>query len=339
MTKRNFIPQQMQRYHTPKQALRAMRSGNIGAIWQKRLPEETLRELERTLAKCAGYVKMMCGVSVNCAVTITKNAFDRISDLRSEEDYERDPWHPHPGYKGYAKSLFKQFDRELYTYFSSLLVPPLGEPRFFEIGDLPEKSRNIYKTHSITNREYFEFWRATGVLPFQKSRPLIGSLHNKFRLSLQSHGVPCPELTAWALVGASVLELAQETWQRAMRSVHEACDGLLTVEEVETVYRLFSPQRMSQAWQAAIKVLSPEADAYKLGELETRNIALGLNQLRELWISANMPFDATIAAVEDYSEDIFASRGQAKRAIRELMEMREDAIRDLEEQRKNCPSE
>lgn len=305
---------------------------------RRTLTTEQIKNLEHTIAQCAGFVKMMCGVSVNCALLITKDALDKIADVRAQSDYEMTPWHPHPNYKTYrVKGLFNQFEKEKRSYFSHLLCPPTGGVRFFDLKDMPEEARRKYKT--MTNREYFEFWKSTGAHAYLKSQPLIGSLHNKFRVSLLNHGVPYPELVAWGLVGASVLELAQETWQRAMRSVQEACDNLLILQDIERIYKPFSPQRMSIAWQCALKYLSPEADTYKLDDQETRNIALGLDQLRELWISTDLPFDATIQAVDDYSDDIFATKGYAKKAMRELAEMREDAIRDLEEQRKLCPTD
>ena len=302
---------------------------------RRTLTTEQIKNLEHTIAQCAGFVKMMCGVSVNCAVTIAKDALDKIADVRAASEYKEKPWNPHPNYKGRTKALFNQYENEKHNYYSYLLYPANGEVRFFDLKDMPEEARRKYKT--MTGREYFEFWKSTGAHAYLKSQPLIGSLHNKFRVSLTGHGVPRPELVAWGLVGASVLELAQETWQRAMRSVQEACDNLLILQDIERIYKPFSPQRMSIAWQRALKYLSPEADGYKLDDQETRNIALGLDQLRELWISTDLPFDATIQAVDDYSDDIFATKGYAKKAMRELAEMREDAIRDLEEQRKLCP--
>lgn len=305
---------------------------------RRTLTTEQIKNLERTIAQCAGFVKMMCGVSVNCAVTIAKNALDKIADVREASEYEGKPWTPHPNYKKYrVKGLFNQYENEKRNYYSYLLHPATGEVRFFDLKDMPEEARHKYKT--MTNREYFEFWKSTGAHAYLKSQPLIGSLHNKFRLSLLNHGVPYPELVAWGLVGASVLELAQETWQRSMRSVQEACENLLFIQDIERIYKPFSPQRMSLAWQRALKELSPEADTYKLDDQEERNIAYGLNQLRELWISTDLPFDATIQAVDDYSDDIFATKGYAKKAMRELAEMHEDAIRDLEEQRKLCPTD
>jgi hypothetical protein len=59
---------------------------------------------------------------------------------------------------------------------------------------------------------------------------------------------------------------------------------------------------------------------------------MGVQQLMELWISPDLPFDSTIKAVEDFSDDIFSTPGHAKKAIRELADMRNAAVKDLAQQ-------
>jgi hypothetical protein len=78
-------------------------------------------------------------------------------------------------------------------------------------------------------------------------------------------------------------------------------------------------------------LLAPECDAYKLDGDEEHNIAFGLAQLRELWTSPELNYDSTIRAVEDFDEDVFRTRGEAKKARRELTEMRNDTLQELEE--------
>jgi hypothetical protein len=78
-------------------------------------------------------------------------------------------------------------------------------------------------------------------------------------------------------------------------------------------------------------LMTKEVDDYKLDDDEERNIELGIEQLRELWISVDLPFNSTIAAVEDFDRDIFRTRGEAKKSIRELTEMREEARQDRED--------
>ena len=147
------------------------------------------------------------------------------------------------------------------------------------------------------------------------------------------HGVPCPDRTAWGLVGSSVLELAVETWERSMHSVHEAVP-VLPVKTINSIYAPFNMQQVATAWHKACRALAPETENYHLEETEEKNIAIGLNQLRELLISPDLPFDATIAAVEDYQDEIFRSTRQARKSIQELKEMRTAAIEDIEQQKR-----
>ncbi|MBQ8713028.1 MAG: hypothetical protein IJ551_09475 [Prevotella sp.] len=276
----------------------------------------TLDELEQRVAQCSGFVKLMTGVANNAAICIARDCHDQLKK--------------HPRYRQRVKQLFKAAIIDEYRrYRSNLTHPRQDTVCFFHLSDMPDETRRKYG--AVTDADYFEFWEGTGSLAYDKSRPLVGSLWNKFRKSMEAHDVPHADIVAWGLVGAAVLELAVTVWQRAMRSVHEACEGILTMEQVEKIYAPFCLLRLSAAWQRGLKELAPETATYDLDDDEERNVALGVEQLQELWVSADLPFDATIRAVEDYADDIFSTKGHAKKAIRELSEMRNNAVRELEE--------
>lgn len=291
------------------------------------LTAEEAEELNRTFSQCAGFVKMMAGVANGCALAVMRDALDRITDVRPKSDYLARPRQPHPNYRHRTKHLFRQAEQEADAYRRALLHPATGELRFFHMADMPEQTRKTYG--DITDSEYFELWEATGGGVYQECRPLITSLWNKYRLSLTAHQVPQPEMAAWGITAMTLLQLAVETWQRAMRSVHEAIDGRLSLQFVEQCYRPFSLQRVAQRWQQALETLSPETATYKLDSHEERNIALGINQLRERWVSPDLPFNATMQAVEDYDE-LFRTPGERKKALRQLAEMRTEAVADVE---------
>lgn len=279
----------------------------------------SFEELEQRVAQCAGFVKLMAGVANNAAIVIARDCHDKLKR--------------HPRYRQRAKQLFKAaVIGEYLRYRRNLTNPQPDAIRFFNLNDMSAETRRRYGL--ISDALYFDFWEGSGALAYRKSQPLIGSLWNKFRLSMLDHGVPSADLVAWGLVGAAVLELAVTVWQRTMRSVFEACEGILTMEQVEKVYAPFCLVRLSAAWQRALKELAPETATYTLNNTEERNVVLGVEQLMELWISADLPFDSTIQAVEDFSDEIFSTKGHAKKAIRELSKMRNDAIRELEEENK-----
>lgn len=300
----------------------------VGMATRRAVEKIDREQLELDVAKCSGFVKMMCGVANNCAIKIVDECRCKIADIRDEDDYKIRPKQPHPGYKHRAKKLFTQFFQEWHAMETNLLHPSAGETRFFHVGDMPPESLKHYGT--MTDAQYFEFWKGTGALAIVKSRPLVTSLQNKFRLSLEHHGVRSAQQTAWAMVGDAVLQLAVETWERTMRSCQEALP-MLELSFVERLWQPFSPKRPAETWRKAMLLMAPECDGYKLDAVEERNIALGLEQLRDLWISSDLAFDATIRAVEDYDEDIFRTRGEAKKSMRQLAEMRDDARREIEQ--------
>lgn len=160
--------------------------------------------------------------------------------------------------------------------------------------------------------------------------PLVTSLHNKYRKSLDRHGVAESELTAWAMTAYTMLELACDMWRGVMLSCHDAIPEV-EIEVLEGIWRPFQPQRPADSWRKAMLLMTKEVDDYKLDDDEERNIELGIEQLRELWMSVDLPFNSTIAAVEDFDRDIFRTRGEAKKSIRELTEMREEARQDRDD--------
>jgi hypothetical protein len=296
-------------------------TGSRNLLAQVRNPHGmTVEQLEQRVAQCAGFVKMMTGVANNAAIAIARDCHDKLRK--------------HPKYKHKVKQLFKTAIIDEYRHYRCNLKHPRPDMIcFFNLSDMPESARKKYG--AVTNDQYFEFWEGTGVLAYQKSQPLIGSLWNKFRLSMMRIGVSHPEIVAWGCVGASVLELSLFVWERVMRSTYEALDGVLTMDQVERIYRPFKMERVSLAWRKALQELAPELNHYTVDEAEERNVALGVEQLSQLWISTDLPFDATIAAVKDFADDIFSTKGHAKKAMAELKQMRNDAVRELEEQIKD----
>ena len=289
----------------------------------------TLADLEKMVAKCSGFVKMMTGVANNAALLIMVDCLNKIADVRDGDSYRQRPYSPHPRYRHAVKAAFNNALKEKQAYRRALLYPSGDAVRFFHMDDMPEAARKHYT--QLTDREYFEFWEGTGALAYQKSLPLVSSLWNKFRLSMQGHGVPHADLAAWGMVGTTVLELSESIYRRSLRSVFEACDGLIPTETLHRIYGPFSLKRVCNAWQHALDMLAPETKNYLLDDVEERNVALGVEQLQDLWTSPSISFDATIQAVEDFSDDIFATKGQAKKAIRSLSAIRDDAVREFEE--------
>ncbi len=112
----------------------------------------TVAEVERDIAQCSGFVKMMCGVANNCAYYVMMDALDHIRK--------------HPRYAD--KNIKRLFEGkpnsalDFYKRYRNRLRWPMGDDiRFFHIADLTEEARRKYGA-PITDEQYFEFWEATG---------------------------------------------------------------------------------------------------------------------------------------------------------------------------------
>lgn len=284
----------------------------------------TAEEIQESMYYCSGYIKMMMAAANNTALSTMYRCHDRIADIRSKESYRERPRCQHPMYRQHVKQLFMQAFRERDRYRQTLINPMPGNPRFFCVKDLTDEQQNIYG-NTLTDTQYFEFWEGSGSMIYQKSEPFIGSLWNKYRLSMLRHNVICPELTAWGLVGETVLELAVAVWQNVMTAAYEECQKIIPLADIQKVFQPFSLERISAAWNKALVAMVPATNSCQLDEVEERNIGLGIEQLMELWLAPEVPYDSLIKACEDYEEDVFASKGQAKKAIRELINARNEA--------------
>ena len=116
-------------------------------------------------------------------------------------------------------------------------------------------------------------------------------------------------------------------------------EGRLQPAFMEHIYKPFSLAKVADLWQQGLVALSPETATYKLTASEERNIELGVQQLREAWIDPAMPFESLMGAVEDYDEDVFRTRGEAKKALREIAEMRDQAVEDVRKIRQEAAKE
>ena len=297
------------------------------AVQPKQLTPEEQKALDLLVGQMSGFVKMMMGVADNCAITVMRHANDQIIDRRSEDSYKEQPRRAHHGYRLMAKKHLKEAMQEVTRWRTRLLYPAQGELRFFHVDDMPEEARRKYG--AMTDQEYFEFWMATGAGAYQKSLPLVRSLHYKFLRSMESHGVRAAAQTAWGLTALTILQLAVETFERSMRSVNEAMEGRLSADFMERIYRPFSLRRVCDLWQQGLVALSPETASYKLSSAEERNIELGVEQLRELWISPTTPFESLAGAVNDYDE-LFASKSVRRSVLSDINQMRMEAEKDVQ---------
>lgn len=267
----------------------------------------TCRSDDAVIVGCASMVKLYCGVANNAAWMVALEAFDHVKK--------------HRNYRFNVKRLYRRCFDEFRQYEHRLLHAQ--ENRLFHVADMDEKTRKRYG--NISDREYYDFWVSIGDICYQRTHPLVTSLWNKYRLSLLHHAVPEAAVLAWSMTAHACLMIASDVCECVTEA---AISGTwLTKSEAWRVFGQLSLSRVAQAWNVALQATDPSVDEYKLESTEFKNIVMGLNQLRESWLSAEMLYGCTRASAEEYGE-VFRTMGEQRKAMRELMELEEEVKND-----------
>lgn len=271
-------------------------------------------DIVRRMVNAAALVKLVCGVGNNAAWMVVLDAYCHAKKCRRFR----------ASIKGGNKVsyMFKRAITEWHDYERNLINAT--ENRMFCVADMSPEVRKRYDKN-ITDREYYDFWASVGGSAYQKTLPLLTSLWNKHRLSLQHHGVPDAEHVAWVLTASTTLELAAYLYRRA---INQCVNEMKIPRHIcERVFGQFDIRRVADAWYSAMMALSPGCE-YPLEDVEKRNIELGLTQLSDAWISPTILYESTMQSVEDYDE-VFATHGQQLKAIREIAEVKNITEKEL----------
>ena len=268
----------------------------------KTIPNHTQdrQQLVNAMAKAAGVVKLICGVANNVAWLVTLDAYDHAKQCKR--------------YRHEVKKAFKQAIAEWHAYENRLVHARVN--RMFHVADLAEVSRKQYG--DITDRQYYDFWASAGGPAYTKTKPLITSLVNKQRLSLEHHGVKDAEHIAWLLTASASMDIAHYLLEQTMKNV--ANDHHIPHNIVKEVFEQFSVAPQRKAWGRAVLLLEPMK--YTLEPIERRNIQMGLDQLAKEWTSPTLLYNSVLDSVEDY-EEVFRTPGYQAKAMRELTEIRD----------------
>ena len=283
-------------------------------------PTMTLEELERKMAASAATVKLICGVGNNAAWLVVLEAYGHAKQHRRFN----------PNIKGGKRvSWFFRRVMKLYHEYEHRLVDA-RKNRFFHMADMDEKTRRKYG-EGITDREYYDFWAAIGGPCYSKTHPLVTSLWNKYRLSLQHNDVVDADKVAWCMTGQAALELAVTMYDMALNECEKGYG--IPRSLLEYVFGQFSMKVIADEWFRAMMTLAPETEPIKPSELDEKNIDLGIRQLMEAWIDHDTLYASTADTVAEYDE-VFRTRGFQKKALREIAEVRQETQQEYEKELK-----
>lgn len=254
---------------------------------------------EQAAVKASALFKLSLGVSNNATFLLMLDAHDKAKEMQS--------------YRGKVKLAFKQVFDAFKAYENKLRFA--GKNRLFHVDDLTPKHRKKYG--DINDSQYFEYWQGYGYTAYHKTKPLVTSLQNKYRLSLVNHHHPDADAVAWVLTAQAALNMCVTLWNDAYeRSVE---DFGLQPSIAINVFSQMSLKDVAERWKRAMTMLVPDYD-YELDEVEDRNIELGLRQLIDAWADYETELQSLMDTVDDYSE-IFATEGHRKKEKREIGKM------------------
>lgn len=249
-------------------------------------------------------IKLVCGVGNNASWPVVLEALDHAKQCRRYNNQR-----VRHEFAAVLK-MYKRYERNL--IYSA-------HNRFFCIDYMSEDVRKRYK--NITDREYYEFWVGTGTYAYNKTRPLITSLWNKYRVSLVRHHIDEAEHKAWVMTANAVLQLACLLFEESIKDA--LVSSKLPKVVLHQVFGQFSFAALAKRWDDAMKMLAPELD-YPITETENKNIIIGIDQLSEAWLSSDILYRSLQTAVEDY-DDVFVNEAEHRKAAKDI----EDTIIEL----------
>lgn len=275
-------------------------------------------ELRRVAGAIAGLVKTVCGVANNAAWMACLEAYDKA------KSHPRFRKRSHGGKS--IKKLFKNAIEAHHAYERALLYG--GPPYFFRLNDLPPNARKQFG--DITDADYFDLWTAVGAKAYEKTRPFTTCLANKFRVSMERHGVEHADIIAWIITATTCLKIASRVFDSAMRSASKMVK--MTAGDLGKVFHPFSLDIVTKLWIEAELAIEPETDIDIEDPIEKKNLQMGILQIEEQWMNYGTLYGSAAEVFEQY-DDVWRTPGEQKKAISSVLRSQRDC--ELEDAKRN----
>lgn len=217
------------------------------------------------------------------------------------------------GYKRALRAL-KQYQRNL-IYAS--------DNRFFHVADMTGDTRNFY-AKDMTDEQYYDFWASFGFKAYQDNRPFLTCLVNKLYLAYKKGNVRHAEAAAWSMGAYMSMSVATECHADAVKVVANQWGGRLA--EWQRLFKAFDLSPVEKLWGDAHRDFFPELATLEFDDDEFQNINLSFNQWAERLVRGKTLINSRVATVNDFADDIFRTKGCAKKAIRELTDSKLNEI-------------
>ena len=272
-------------------------------ITMKLKPNIDLEQQATAATYASTLIKLTTGVCNNATYMLMLDAHDQAKKL--------------PNYKGAVKHAYKLAFEAWAKYEATLKYATKN--RMFSVDDMSDATRKKYG--DITDAQYFEFWQGFGYTAYTKTRPLITSLQNKYRLSLVRHNRPYAYEISWIMTAQAALELCGSIWNGGIDASVERYG--LRRDIAEHIFAQFKVTDVAQRWRRAMLLQAPYAPTEPLDAIETRNIEMGLLQLADAWSEGRLAVTSIHDTLDEYDE-LFRTQGELKKEKRELKQMLRD---------------
>lgn len=265
-------------------------------------PVQTLKQAQRT-------VKLFTGVGNNAAIGVMRDCHDRVKQHRRYNN-------------GSVKREFVRTFKEWERYLHRLRYEKGG---YFGMEKMTDAERKRYGDTDAD--KMLDMWQGMGAKLQAQTWPLVTSLWNKFRLSLEERHIADADAVAWSLSAQTALDIAEELYDMGIRDCRN--QGI-PPGIVRKVFSVFSMKRVADCWRRAMYMLEPITKEYDTAKFPERNVAFGLQQLVEAWTTPENILDSAIDTPL-YYEEYFRTRGEMKKASREWGDVKANYLKELGE--------
>lgn len=268
-------------------------------------------DLERRCASAAGLVKEIMGVANNAAWLVALDAYDKLKQLPNWKQRVK-------GGHTVAQNFKRVFDA-FHDYEKRLIYDQYF--RYFDLSDMPEKTRRMYG--NISNREYYEFWAAIGASSYSRTRPLVTSLWNKYRVALIRSKLDdkTADIAGWGMCAEACLNSASNIYHQCLKMVNEEFE--LPLKALELNFYYFDLKDIAKLWDDAMQSALPKIYDTEISETDGANISDGIRQIMEAWTNGDDIYDDMEQTLEECGEDVMRTRGYIQKSIDEIRELRE----------------
>lgn len=268
-------------------------------------------DLEQRCASAAGLVKQIMGVANNAAWLVALDAYDKLKKLPNWRQQVK-------GGHTVAQNFKRVFDA-FHDYEKRLIYDQ--KFRYFDLQDMPERTRKMYG--NISNREYYDFWTAIGGSSYSRTRPLVTSLWNKYRVALIRSKIDdkTADIAAWGMCAEACLNSASNIYHMSLEMVNESFE--LPMKALELNFYYFDLKKIAELWDEAMQSAIPKIFETEISDTDGKNISDGIRQILEAWTDGDNIYDDMEKTLEECGEDVMKTKGYIRKAIDEVRELRE----------------